>query len=350
MSTTSRVALDLVQAGDEPLPRDQWTLTEAAPFLAILFLLVGGGIWLHWWIEDHSHIEDDNDAARQGAATLAVDLAAGLGVAGLGVAVGILERRRRMVARALRQARQELERQADLDVEHRRLEMLGTLAAGLAHELGQPLSAARVGIEGIHFLRQLGREPSSEHLERTLSRVGMNLVAMTQTIDHLRSLAAPQSTGVGIIDLGACVAAVLADREQWLRFSTVAIEWTPPAQPEQVLADAAGVRLVLVNLLRNAVEAVATQSAERQLVKVVAGPGPLLAVHDSGPGIPAERLRHIFDPFLTTKPGAGRGVGLSLALASARRMGAELEVMSQPGSGTVFTLRFLTQDGRDGDA
>jgi C4-dicarboxylate-specific signal transduction histidine kinase len=147
------------------------------------------------------------------------------------------------------------------------------------------------------------------------------------------------------MDLGACVTATLADREHWLRSSDMDIIWQEPGTPVKVLADAAGVRLVLVNLVRNAIEAVVGQSVERRLVRVTVGPGPTLSVFDSGPGIPPEQARNIFDPFTTSKAGTGRGIGLSLALASARRMGADLEVVSNPGSGTVFTLRLLPCPG-----
>lgn len=227
--------------------------------------------------------------------------------------------------------------------EHSRLELLGGLAAGLAHELGQPLSSARVGIEGIHYLRQLGRDPSPEHLARTLSRVGLSLVAMHQTIEHLRALARPDQ-GVRpatAVDLGAAVDALLSERDQWLRYADTRIEWQPPATPIYALADGAGLRLILANLLRNAVEAVAGQGEGRRLVRVLVGPGPTVAVHDSGPGIPPELIERIFDPFRSTKSGPGRGIGLSLARASAERMGARLMVSSTLGSGSVFTVVLL---------
>jgi len=227
-------------------------------------------------------------------------------------------------------------READ---KQRRLHLLGTLAAGLAHELGQPLSAARVGIEGIHYLRQLGREPSAEHLARTLSRVGLSIIAMTQTIEHLRGLAGPSGpVAAEPVDLGALVEALLAERGEWLRYSDTRIAWTSPEHPALAEGDPAGIRLILANLLRNAVEAVAGQGEDRRVVRIAAGPGATVTVHDSGPGLPPDRLALIFDPFHTTKAGPGRGIGSALARASAERMGAELRVESRVGAGTIFTL------------
>lgn len=245
------------------------------------------------------------------------------------LAAGLLLRRRRKPPEPAR---------SQPDLAERRADMLAGLAAGMAHELGQPLSAARVGIEGIHYLRQIGREPSPDHLARTLARVGMSLLAMTQTIEHLRSLARQDGPlTLATIDLGELVDGILAERDQWLRFHDTRIDWTRPQQPVLARADAAGVRLIVTNLLRNAVEAVESQAAGRRLVRVVASPGAIIAVHDSGPGMPPELAAAIFDPFHSTK-GPGRGIGLSLARASARRMGGELSVEATPGAGSRFTL------------
>lgn len=230
--------------------------------------------------------------------------------------------------------------------DERRSEVLAGLAAGMAHELGQPLSAARVGIEGIHYLRQIGREPSPEHLSRTLARVGMSLLAMTQTIEHLRSLARQDGPlALSTIDLAELVEGMLADRDQWLRYHDTRIDWTKPDRPVLAIADPAGVRLIVTNLLRNAVEAVESQAAGRRLVRLAVVPGASIAVHDSGPGMGPELAGTLFDPFHSTK-GPGRGIGLSLARASARRMGGELTVESTPGAGSRFTLTLSTPGGR----
>jgi C4-dicarboxylate-specific signal transduction histidine kinase len=227
-------------------------------------------------------------------------------------------------------------------------EALATLAAGLAHELGQPLSAARVGIEGLHYLRQLGREPSPEHSARTLGQVGMSLIAMTQIIEHLRALAAAEEpAALQAVDLAAAVDAVLAERDQWLRYRDIAIEWARPEPPVTALAEPAGLRLILVNLLRNAADAVASQGEGRRHLRVTVSPGPALAVHDSGPGIAPDHLPRLFDPFFSTKGGPARGVGLSLAQASARRMGGELSVASALGAGSTFTLRLRGADATE---
>lgn len=313
------------------------------PLLAATAGMLALGVGVRMWLHGNSENVDANDSLMLNIAdtALAATVAAGLLV--IAFAHLLLDRQRQRIERELTKARAELAAQAESDSEHRRLAMLGSLAAGLAHELGQPLSAARVGIEGLHYLRQLGREPSPEHVARTLSQVGMSILAMTQTIEHLRNLSgAPAIDSLTPIELVSCVDAVLAERDQWLRFSDVRIACERPAAPIEALGDTAGLRLILTNLLRNAVEAVAGQGEERRLVRITIGPGATVAVHDSGPGIAPDLLKRIFDPFFSTKATSGRGIGLSLARASAQRMGAELTVTSSVGSGTTFALHLLS--------
>lgn len=310
-------------------------------------LLVTAGVLLvgqlaRAWMHSHIELVDENDVPMLAVADTA--LAAAIGAALLVVIIAhvMLDRERARLALDLERTRTALREQMEQEAQNRRAGMLGTLAGGLAHELGQPLSVARVGIEGLHYLRQLGREPTAEQIEKTLTRVGMSLVTMTQTIEHLRGLTATTTThALSRINLAQAVEALLSDRDQWLRYQDTRINFERPSEPVLAMGEPAGIRLVLTNLLRNAVEAVAGQSDERRLVRITVGPGPTVAVHDSGPGIPEQMRNHLFDPFFSTKEGSLRGIGLSLAQASAQRMGGDISVTSQIGAGSVFRLRLL---------
>jgi C4-dicarboxylate-specific signal transduction histidine kinase len=312
------------------------------PLLVIAAAVVLVARIAQYWLSSKFELVDANDAEFLNAANAALIWTVSAVLLVVVIAYLLLDHQRQQIERQLEQAKAALRVQLEQEAEARRLGLLGALAAGLAHELGQPLSAARVGIEGLHYLRQLGREPSPEHVEKTFSRVGMSLLAMTQTIEHLRGLATGAERGpLSDIDLVSSVTTLLVDRQQWLRFNDARIAWEPPAQPIMARGDAAGLRMILTNLVRNAVEAVSGQGEGRRLVRIVVGPGPSVAVHDSGPGIAAELQARLFDPYVSTKGGDARGVGLSLARASAQRMGAELRVASQPGSGSTFTLHLL---------
>jgi len=315
------------------------------PLLLVTVGVVIVGLIARAWMHRNIELIDDNDVPMLAVADAALATAIGCALLVVVVAHLMLDRERARIERELTITRAALRDQLEQEAQVRRTNMLGALAGGLAHELGQPLSVARVGIEGLHYLRQLGRDPTPEQVERTMARVGMSLVTMTQTIEHLRGLAS--STGpaqLSALDLVKAVEALLADRDQWLRYQDTRIQFDRPAGPVPAMGDAAGVRLVLTNLLRNAVEAVAGQSSERRLVRITVGPAATVAVHDSGPGIPPELRERLFDPFFSTKNGALRGIGLSLAQASAQRMGGELQVTSQPGGGGSFLLRLLSPE------
>ncbi|HAT11371.1 MAG TPA: hypothetical protein DCS97_12440 [Planctomycetes bacterium] len=218
-----------------------------------------------------------------------------------------------------------------------RNDALPALAAGIVHEVAQPLSAARVSIEGLHYLRQLGRQPTPEQVARTLDRVGMSLVAMTQILDHLRSLAGVGSRSLLPVRIEEVVANLIADRANWLRFSDVEMR-LEVAGSLPVRADPSGLRLVLANLARNAAEAVNDLPAERHWVRFVVGPGHVLTIEDPGPGIPPALAARLFEPFISSR-GEARGVGLSLAKAAVERMDGTLAFAPRPGGGTIFTVQ-----------
>jgi C4-dicarboxylate-specific signal transduction histidine kinase len=330
-----------LSAGSSPTG-ERSRLLRHWPLLLVTAGVLLVGLVARAWMHRHIEVVDDNDVPMLAVADTALGATIGAALLVVVIAHVLLDRERARIVSELAKARAALRDQLEQEAQARRSGMLGALAGGLAHELGQPLSVARVGIEGLHYLRQLGRTPTPEQVERTLARVGMSLVTMTQTIEHLRGLTTSATTHVlSIIDLGQAVDALLGDRDQWLRYQDTRIQFERPREPVLAMGESAGVRLVLTNLLRNAVEAVANQSAERRLVRITVGPGATVAVHDSGPGIPDEVRARLFDPFFSTKEGTLRGIGLSLAQASAQRMGGELTVTSQLGSGSVFMLRLL---------
>jgi C4-dicarboxylate-specific signal transduction histidine kinase len=310
-------------------------------FIIILgILLIGASAfsWLHTYTEQ----VDANDLAMLQIAESSLIFSLSACLLLVIIAQIILDRQRERLQKQLEQAQATIQQRLAKEADHRQFAMLGVLSGSLAHELGQPLSSARVGLEGLHYLRQIGREPSAEHLQLTLSRVGMSLLAMTQTIEHLRCLAgttSQQRREIG--DLVAQVDYVLRDREQWLRYSDIAIQFDKPDREITALIDTAGLRLVLTNLLRNAAEAVIAQTPNRRLIRITVGPGTTIAIHDSGDGIPAAIQNSLFEPFTSTKGDGVRGIGLPLAKVSVERMGGKITVDSLPGSGTTFTIHLL---------
>jgi two-component system sensor histidine kinase PilS (NtrC family) len=221
-----------------------------------------------------------------------------------------------------------------LEVQSRRSERLATvgqLAAGVAHEIRNPLASISGSIE---LLRQ---GPVVSEDDRTLMAiVHREIQRLNVLIGDLLDYANPRPPQLAGFDLGVMVEETLqvARGEQAFAEIVMAMEVD---RPLPVHADPAKLRQVLWNLLRNAADAAA---AGGKHVQVDAHLGPdeaQLIVSDDGPGIPADQLAHIFDPFFTTKS-KGTGLGLATCHAIIAEHHGHIDVASEPGKGTQMVI------------
>ena len=118
------------------------------------------------------------------------------------------------------------------------------------------------------------------------------------------------------------------------------VDWQPPAEAAPVCVQPHAIEQVLVNLILNALDAMAETSQPRLEIALDGRPHEcLIAVRDNGQGIPPEHMDHLFEPFFTTKPvGKGTGLGLSISYGLIRGHGGRIEVQSTPGQGATFTI------------
>jgi len=216
-----------------------------------------------------------------------------------------------------------------------KLSALGELVAGVAHELNNPLTVL-VGAsdileeqapEGLKEYAQMIREATdaARHIVRGLLTFGrqMPLERRHVTLDDL-------------------IEKVLALTAADLRIESVKVDRDMAADLPPVWADGHQLQQVLVNLVTNAKQAMAElPEAERRLKLTTRALGPdrvRISVEDTGPGIPAEVLPKIFDPFVTTKGSAGTGLGLSISYGIIREHGGQITADSRPGRGATFTI------------
>jgi PAS domain S-box-containing protein len=227
-----------------------------------------------------------------------------------------------------------------------RLASLGLLAAGVAHEINNPLASILAGVESLQ--RWAGRVelPAEEH--RDVAEVLALLVQETrrcrETTDKLLLLGQPYVAKPVWVDLNRAARDTLA----LLSFATrrqrieVSVELAPDLPP--VWGREGGLRGVVMNLCMNAVQAMAGGG---HLVVRTSRQGDdrvVLVVKDDGPGIAPEHLSRIWDPFFTTKPvGQGTGLGLSITQRAVDRHGGRVAVESTLGQGTRFTVTLPTQ-------
>ncbi len=238
------------------------------------------------------------------------------------------------------------ETQAQL-VQSGKLAAVGTLAAGVAHELNQPLMIIRGYAQELLGDRRI----TDEEIRDDLWRIEAQTTRMTAIINHLRDFSRESKGKREITDLNRVVEDALIFLGQQLKRGNVAImRELHPALP-MVRIDPLQIEQVLLNLITNARDAMESTGMGTITIRtdVVSGDRVALSVTDTGPGIPDEIRTRIFDPFFTTKEvGKGTGLGLSICHGIIEEHGGDLSMESPAvdGRGARFTM-ILPQAGRD---
>ncbi|WEK40496.1 MAG: ATP-binding protein [Candidatus Brevundimonas colombiensis] len=220
-----------------------------------------------------------------------------------------------------------------------RLNSMGEMAATLAHELNQPLSAAAVYLHaGQADLARIG--PAADPTVRTLDLAKSQVLRAGDIIRRMREMIANGSRAFTeerasqmIQDLQPVTALIGQD-------TGVAIRIETDDEDDQVLADRIQFQQALTNLIRNAVDAVIDRDdGQVTVIGRTLGPdGYDISVRDNGPGIPDAQMDHIFHPMISTKTG-GMGLGLSVTRTIVESHGSALVVTRPKGGGACFTFR-----------
>jgi PAS domain S-box-containing protein len=227
-----------------------------------------------------------------------------------------------------------------------RMASIGMLAAGVAHEVNNPLAYVLNNIEiAIKDLAPLGEAtlPSREALGIALEGVDR----IRTIVRELLELARVDDAAVGPVDVRAIVESTVALAAQ--KISERARLETHYAPVPLARGTAARLGQVLLNLLTNALEAMPVSSKETNLLRVTvrhsAAGGVVVEVSDNGVGIARENAARIFDPFFTTKSsGSGTGLGLAISQRLVAELGGELSFESVPDRGTTFSLTLLPEE------
>jgi signal transduction histidine kinase len=220
-----------------------------------------------------------------------------------------------------------------------KLATVGRIAAGLAHEVGNPLAAL------IGYVKIMDAQGSPERRRLYLERMSGELERIHGIIGELVHLSRPAEWVPGATDVADVVrrTAVLLRDHPDLRGVSLVVD-TPETLVHPAL-EPGRLQQVLVNLVLNAGQAMPGGGTLK--VRALADPGGVtITVEDTGPGIPPSVAGKIFEPFFTTKePGKGLGLGLSISRHIVTLMGGTIQVASSPGAGSLFTLRFPTAEG-----
>lgn len=238
------------------------------------------------------------------------------------------------------EAIRDLEQQARLSQEQR-LSELGLLAAGIAHEIHNPLSSVEL------VLSVLRDDLASGQFDRISERLGIIQTEVGRTLsitDSLLMLCMPPSPEALLIELDRVIPEALLILGFQARQSGVAIRHDV-APGLRVLGSDSDIRMMLTNLVLNAIHAM-PQGGTIDVTALAGGADTLIRIEDTGHGIPPRDLDRIFLPFWTSRAdgSSGRGLGLSIVKAIVDRAKGSVSVQSTVGKGTVFTIRMPNPD------
>lgn len=237
---------------------------------------------------------------------------------------------RRSAEQRLRELRRELVRAS-------RLTAMGQIGAMLAHEINQPLTAIMNYLHGARGMLAPERADAAARVPEMLQKAEQQAIRAAQVVQRLRDYIgsrkthqAPESLPEMIEDARTLVmAATLPDKV------SVRINLDPAART--VVVDRAQIMQVLVNLMRNSIEAMAASDRRELIVSTALRAAGVveIAVADSGPGLSEEIRRQLFTPFVTTKPD-GLGIGLSVCQSIVEAHGGKINAETRPEGGTIF--------------
>ena len=224
-----------------------------------------------------------------------------------------------------------------------RLTSLGDLAAGIAHEINNPLA---IMVEEAGWIQDLLEEeefqqsPNLEEFKRSVKQIQTQGKRCKDITHNLLRFGRKTSSKVEDVQANQLIAEVVRAFEKRARDGAVAINTHPADELPIIRVSPSELHQVLLNIINNAMDALESSGGTIDVSARTDSGSVIIDVADNGPGIPEANLSRIFDPFFTTKSvGKGTGLGLSICYGVVRHMGGNITVDSSPGQGTTFHVR-----------
>lgn len=230
-------------------------------------------------------------------------------------------------------------------IEDERTSSVLLLAAGVAHELGNPLNSLTIHLQLIERkLKKLKESRDAESLAQSIGVCQDEVKRLDGIITHFLEAIRPQPPDLAETNVVDVLDEVLRFQAGELRNRRIKVEAETPADLPVILADRNQLKQVFFNLISNAIEAM-EPGGRLRIVSRADDESVYLMFGDSGVGIPQEDLSRLFQPYHTTKP-EGHGLGLMLVQRIMRAHGGQVGIESKEGVGTVVTLSFPQKNRR----
>ncbi len=260
---------------------------------------------------------------------------------GVGLIVMAFFLSRRMVRR-LKIADSEMEIMNQQVIETGKLATVGELAAGIAHEINNPVA---IMVEEAGWIQDLLEEEefhASENLDefdRALKQINTQGKRCKEITHKLLSFARKTDSRIHRISVDEMLEDIISLSAQRAKYSNVAIKINMADDLPEIMASASEMQQVFLNLINNALDAMDKNGGEIRITAQKKDNALQISLADDGPGIPKANLARIFDPFFTTKMvGRGTGLGLSICYGIINKMGGRIDVQSVLDMGTTFTI------------
>jgi len=255
----------------------------------------------------------------------------------------------RLVARRLTRVDQEKEIMNQQIIESGKLASLGELAAGIAHEINNPVA---IMVEEAGWIGDLldddviRRSENYDEFKRALKQINTQGVRCRDITQKLLSFARKSENRRAVAHVNDLIHEVVDISEQHAKFNNVAINTVYAEDLPLIEVSQTEIQQVMLNLINNAMDAMEKTGGSIVIETRFEGGDIVIQVSDNGPGIPEAYLSRVFDPFFTTKPvGKGTGLGLSICYGIVKRMGGKIMVRSKASEGATFFVHLPVGDG-----
>jgi len=247
------------------------------------------------------------------------------------------------MAESIKQRDKELQERTRMIVESKRLATLGQLAAGVAHEINNPLGGVFVYA---HLL--LEDTPPDDPRRKNMEKIVKETRRCRDIVKNLLDFSRQTSPKVEEADVNEIVDETIGLAVQQPQFKSVHVETSLCESLPHIMADVSQIEQVFTNILHNAAEAMGGVGTILVCSRLSSDNGMMeVSIKDTGPGIEPEHMDRLFDPFFTTKEvGHGTGLGLAVSYGIIERHEGRIKVESEPGKGTTFVVQLpLKREG-----
>lgn len=256
----------------------------------------------------------------------------------LAVVADLTEQRR--VEHARRQAEDRARQHLNQLAHVARVSAMGEMASAIAHEINQPLTAIASYAKACIRLLSTAPAPRYDVLD-AMSKVAAEALRAGEVVRHIRAFLQAKEADMVPVDANRLVSEVIRLAQPEARQLGATLHTDLTAELPRVMGEPIQLEQVILNLVRNALEAMRDARSSRRMVTLrsaVADDAVVIVVQDTGPGIDAAHADRLFEPFFTTKAD-GLGIGLAISRSIITMHGGSLDATSEPGRGGMFTIR-----------